>query len=348
MEEKKPRKQIVMRNYIETHSHRKQRLEGMVEKAKGRAIHDGEREALSYLACALSPSRYLKSIGYSAWDWQNAILDDDSRRINVNGARQSGKSTIMACACCHMAKFRRKSLSVILTPSLKQSNEDMIKVNQFIAMDKNYPKQLKNNSQEIVLENGSRILVLTASDDAARGFSNPDLILFDEASRIDDSVYKAVIPMITNNRHAKVYEISTPNGKKGFFYNHHNSERWSRYIIKSKYRAVITQTTPELVEIEPEEMPGYHFYISPRHCDYEGQMGMLEEINWDTRNFAQEYGCEFVDSQDQVFAQDLIERMFGSVADSDSMIAGDGFAVAEPDPEFTKEYGLWNMQASNM
>lgn len=335
--------------YAETHAHRKQRLEDMAEKAKGRAINDNDRKAFMYVAAALSPSLYLKSIGYTAWDWQNAVLDDASTRININGARQSGKSTIMACACCHMAKYRRKSLSVILTPSLKQSNEDMIKVNQFIAMDKHYPKQLKNNSQEIVLENGSRILVLTASDDAARGFSNPDLILFDEASRIDDSVYKAVIPMITNNRRAKVYEISTPNGKKGFFYNHHNSERWSRYIVKSKFKAVVTQAQPTLVEIDEEPPSGYKYFISPRHMDFEGQMGMLEEINWDIRNFAQEYGCEFVDAQDQVFAQDLIDRMFGMPAES-SLAGQSSFFMeaAEPDPAFKEDYSAWNMQASSM
>ena len=144
-------------------------------------------------------------------------------------------------------------------------------------------------------------------------------------------------------------DLFTPNGKKGFFYNHHNSERWSRYIVKSKFKAVVTQAQPTLVEIQEEAPAGYKYFISPRHMDFEGQMGMLEEINWDIRNFAQEYGCEFVDAQDQVFAQDLIDRMFGMPAES-SLAGQSSFFMesAEPDPAFKEDYSAWNMQASSM
>ena len=160
---------------------------------------------------------------------------------------------MMSAIVCHCAKYRPRSLAVILAPTLMQAGEDMMKIKQFIARDRRYPKLTRSGAQEIATAKGSRILVLTASDDAARGFSNPDIILFDEASRIPDDVFEAVRPMITNNPRARIYEISTPNGKKGFFYDHFSSPRWSRYLVRSPFSAVQGFNGPELISVTDED-----------------------------------------------------------------------------------------------
>lgn len=298
-------------------------------------------------------SRYLRSIGWDVFPWQEAVLSDPSTRICIDGARQGGKSTIMSAVTCHHAKYFPGSLSVILAPTLMQAGEDMQKIKAFIAMDRDYPRLVRSGAQEIATERGARILVLTASDDAARGFSNPDIILFDEASRITDDVFEAVRPMITDNPKARIYEISTPNGKQGFFYDHFSSPRWSRYLVRAPWIAVSGMRGPELVAISEEDarrtlrsnLPPQaksgeiKLFFSPRHYTEAEQSEALEQMH--IRKYLQEYGCEFVDAEDQVFSQSLIEEMFSTEVDDPfeepDLLPGEHYA--EPDPEFMDEYG---------
>lgn len=299
------------------------------------------------------PVRYLRSIDLNVFPWQAEILSDESTRICIDGARQGGKSTLMSAIVCHCAKYRPRSLAVILAPTLMQAGEDMTKIKQFIARDRMYPKLTRSGAQEIATIKGSRILVLTASDDAARGFSNPDIILFDEASRIPDEVFEAVRPMITNNPRAVIYEISTPNGKKGFFYDHFSSPRWSRYLVRAPFRAVQGFDGPQLISVTEEEgkntlkknlkptaqADDIRFFFSPRHYNEAEQEDALSGIH--IRKYQQEYGCEFVDAEDQVFSQDLIEKMFSETAEdsfTEPMTLPGEEEYADPDPEFMNEY----------
>lgn len=279
-------------------------------KKAGR-LEEPDARLLDDIIMALDPASYLDSLGVDLFDWQRAVMRDTSTRIVIDGARQAGKSTIMSGIVCHKARFFPGSLSVILAPTLKQAKEDMGKVMAFIARDKAYPRLNKCNQEEITLSTGARILVLTATDDAARGFSNPDIILFDEASRIPDSVFNAVRPMITNNRRARIYEISTPKGKKGFFYRHFHTQSWSRYRVRAPYYPVETPQGLTLLDYKWDlsyDKPGVHFFFSPRHYDRDEQLEALEQMQ--KRQYDQEYGTDFVDAEDQVFAMELIRAAF--------------------------------------
>ena len=311
-----------------------------------RPMNAAEIKVFKEIVRSLSISYYLTSIGFKLFPWQKAVLDDSSTRICINGARQSGKSTIMSGVCSHHAKYNPKSLSVILTPSLKQSQEDIIKILEFISHDPDYPKLIKTGGDGIIsLENGSRILVVTASDDAARGFSKPGIVLFDEASRIDDSVFAAVRPMLTGSKRSRIFEISTPNGKKGFFYDHFTgrSKIWSRYLVRGGFDAAVgADGIPEVRATSFTPSDRYKYFISPRHLDMEEQQEALESIQYDIRNYNQEYGCEFVTAENQAFDQNLIDSLFGSSIPKEEMPEQIGirdiFGEAEPDPSFAADY----------
>lgn len=284
-------------------------------KVKSKVLNEAEKTVFKEIAFGLSIPLYLKSLGFSIFEWQEKVLWDRSPRIVINGARQSGKSTIISAKACHRAKYKPGSLTIVLAPTQKQSWEDMEKINSFLSQDRNFPKVLHNNKEELKLANGSRILVLTASDDAARGFSNPDLVIFDEASRIDDSVFNAVRPMMTNNLKSQMVEISTPNGKKGFFYRHFNTTSWSRYNIVSSFVPSHDELGyPTLIDVTNEDNvteDGINYFVSPRHKNFQEQLSAFEEFQWDERQYRQEYCTEFVDSEDQVFSQETLDTLFG-------------------------------------
>ena len=277
-------------------------------------MNQAEKDRLLEGVYQLDTTRWLAKLGWIVFDWQKAVLRDRSTRICINGARQAGKSTIISSKACHMAKYKPGSLTVILAPTQKQSQEDMEKINSFLLRDPQYPERIKNNSEELKLANGSRILVLTASDDAARGFSNPDLIIFDEASRVADSVYEAVRPMITNNRKAVIVEISTPNGKKGFFFSHFHSQTWTRYEVRCPWDYVRTTSTPILEQTKYHPLPGVNFFFSDRHFDRIEQMEVItggkDGHGMSERKYRQEYCCEFVEAEAQVFANELIDSLY--------------------------------------
>ena len=53
-----------------------------------------------------------------------------------------------------------------------------------------------DNDISIVFKNGSRIVGLPGKEATTRGFSNVSLLLFDEASRVPDDLFRAMRPTL--------------------------------------------------------------------------------------------------------------------------------------------------------
>ena len=87
------------------------------------------------------------------------------------------------------------------------------------AMLRKLGVRVKGTSLE--LPNGSRIVGLPANDDTVRGYSGATMLLIDEAARVPDAMYAAVKPMLATTS-GEMWLMSTPHGKRGFFYK----ERW--------------------------------------------------------------------------------------------------------------------------
>ena len=262
----------------------------------------------------LSRSRYVRSLGFPAFDWQIIVLESTHKRKHILGARQCGKSTIVTVCPCHRARFFPKSLSIILGATEPQAREDMEKVKDFISRDQDYPKIIRDSDSLLELANGSRIVVVPATEKSARGYSSPDIIILDEASRIEDPVFKSgIMPMLTNNEKCELIQISTPNGKRGFFHKSSENERWERIIVRSPWD--VSEDGWSLVEAISEHefksimaRRGVQAYYSPRHCIFDEQLGNLQEMGRDM--YKQEYCCEFVEPNEQVFSYDEISAIF--------------------------------------
>lgn len=282
------------------------------------AISQDYKVNIKELLSALSIPYYLKTLGFNAFEWQNAVAQSSAKRKLLLCSRQAGKSTIVSAIPCHSAKYYPGSLSVVIAPSEKQANEDMIKIKRFIAHDPTYPDLKRNGADLIELENSSRIIVVAATDQAARGYSRPRVVLLDEASRIDDTVYKSgVVPMLNNSPDSELIMLSTPYGRVGFFYNTWISKnRYEKFFVKTPYEPDLAGYMPQLVPCEETEEEfkqrmlklNVKAWYSPNHKDLEYQQSILEEVG--ERQYRQEFCCEFIEQDGQIFRDADIDRVF--------------------------------------
>ena len=228
---------------------------------------------------AFDPSTFARdALGFAPDEWQADVLTSGAPRMLLNCSRQSGKSTTAAALALHRAIFYPGSLVLLVSPSLRQSGELFRKVIAHLRALEQEPKVSESNKQSLALANGSRIVSLPGTEATIRGFSGADLIVEDEAARVDDDLYFAIRPMLAVSG-GRLVLMSTPHGKRGHFHEawENGGDEWKRIEIPASKCPRITSA---FLEEERRQMGDW----------------------W----FRQEYGCEFVATTDQVFDYDLV------------------------------------------
>jgi hypothetical protein len=173
---------------------------------------------LTQLAGAiLDPSRLLRGLGMTPDPWQKQVMLCPHRQILLNCCRQSGKSTITAATALHQSLFTPKSLTLLLSPTERQSGEIFRKVVDFYRGLKRPLKTVKQTERTIEFVNGSRIVALPGKEETLRGYSGVNLLVIDEASLVPDDLYYSVRPMLSVSK-GRLIALSTPRGKRGWFY----------------------------------------------------------------------------------------------------------------------------------
>jgi hypothetical protein len=214
--------------------------------------------------------------------WQSDLLRSDARQMVLNCSRQSGKSTISAVLGLHTAIYQENALVLLLSPSLRQSQELFRKIKDiYNALESPaMPKPVEESALRLELDNGSRIVALPGTEQTIRGYSAVDLLIIDEASRVEDSLYQSVRPMLGVSG-GKLVLLSTPFGKRGFFYDvwTNGGDDWHRTRI----------TADQCPRIDRDWLA--------REKETVGDW-------W----FKQEYGCEFLETTDSFFSFGDIER----------------------------------------
>lgn len=228
------------------------------------------------LAAALDPVGLLKRAGIEPDAWQGRVLRSASKRQLLMCHRQAGKSIVAAAKALHKAQYKPGSLTLVLSPSERQSAELFRKVMGF-----NRASSPLTTDSETVLKaefaNGSRIVALPGKEATVRGFSGVDLLIVDEASRVLDDLYASVRPMLAVSK-GELIAMTTPFGKRGWFYQEWTQGTgWEKTIF----------TAEENPRIDPA------FLAEERNS-----LG-----DWWYR---QEYLCEFVDTAGTLFGYDLL------------------------------------------
>lgn len=233
------------------------------------------------IARALDPALIMHDLGMVPDPWQERLLRCRSNRVLLLCSRQLGKSTSTACLALHQAAYHPGSDVLLVSRSERQSGELFVKVSQFYRRLRPV-EAVKELALSIELVNGSRIIALPGDGDTIRGYSAPSLVIIDEASRVPDDVLAACLPMLVANN-GRLVCLSTPRGKRGFFYE--------RFISDDPAWERINARACDSPRISPEALVEQLASLGPRL-------------------YAQEFENQFLEETDQVFSADSIEAMF--------------------------------------
>jgi hypothetical protein len=221
----------------------------------------------------------MAACGWPPDPWQQAVLRSTAPRQLLLASRQAGKSVTTACLAFHQALYHAGSLILLLSPSLRQSQELFKKVQECYRALGHPPPLQAESALRYELSNGSRIVALPGTESNIRGYSSVDVLVVDEAARVSDDLYYAVRPMLAVSQ-GRMICLSTPWGKRGFFHKAWTEgEDWERIKITA---AACPRISAAFLAEERRSLPAL----------------------W----FASEYLCQFVDTVDQVFGYEDVQR----------------------------------------
>jgi hypothetical protein len=188
-----------------------------------------------------------------------------------------------ALLALHTAKYQPGSLTLLLSPSQRQSQELFRKVldaYHTIAAD------VPTNAETLLrleLANGSRIVALPGTERTVRGYSGVKLLIVDEAARVPNDLYLSVRPMLAVSG-GRLVALSTPFGTRGFFYEAWtSSDSWERYEVPA---TACPRIPSDFLEEERRNLGEF----------------------W----FEAEYMCRFLDAQSQAFRRSDIDAAFSN------------------------------------
>lgn len=156
-------------------------------------------------------------LGISLDPWQREALTTPARDILLLASRQAGKSTVSGILALHQAVYTPGSLILVVSPSERQSKRLLRTVRRHYGAVRAVAPAVTEGMLTIELRNGSEIHALPGREATVRGFSEVDLLIIDEAARVDDALYASIRPMLALSR-GKLIALSTPFGKRGFFH----------------------------------------------------------------------------------------------------------------------------------
>lgn len=185
----------------------------------------------SDLAAALDAVAFARLLGIEPDGWQRDVLRSTAKRQLLNVHRQGGKSQTAAILALHTALYRPASLTICVSPSLRQSLEIFKKITDLLARLPQPPEMTEDTKTSATLANGSRVISLPSSEATIRGYSAVTLAIFDEAARVEDALFHAVSPMLAVSDGALI-AMSTPWGRSGWWAQAwHDSDDWQKVAV---------------------------------------------------------------------------------------------------------------------
>ncbi|MEM2909816.1 MAG: terminase family protein [Nitrososphaerota archaeon] len=223
--------------------------------------------------------------------YQLKLIADQSKRIAVRGARQSGKSYALAVKTILFCITHPSSKALYAAPSFRQSKTSFRKVKEHLATLDPVVRRawvLEELKTKVRFTNGSEAEAFPYALERLRG-ETCDYILVDEAAFIpdDEELFEGVLkPMLATRweRGAQLIACSTPWGTNNYFYRIFKDPRvapeWSHQVWT--WREAVAESVIPMSFIESEMQ--------------------TKDMNF----FKREYEVEFVSDEGSWLTQDLI------------------------------------------
>lgn len=236
-------------------------------------------------ARALDPALLARDAEIDLDPWQAAFVRSAKPQTIMLIPRQHGKTEAAVMKAISVCYSEPDSLCLIVSPAQRLSDEFVLRARKAYDRIKDAPPLANDATRRIAFANGSRILALPGDNDGdtLRGLANVRLAIIDETSRCSDALIGAVRPMLATNKRAQLVYLSTPAGKRGAFYETWTSSDsdWDRIRIEL---GSCSRITPDFLA--------------------------RERKNLGETRYAEEYGCEFMDTQTMAFSSTLVDLMF--------------------------------------
>ena len=211
-------------------------------------------------------------LGYTLFDYQKAILLDDSRKLHIRKGRQVGASLTLAMKAVHRAVTRPYTTVAIISPSQRQSSlvfkyiKDMFLSHELLKPE--VDGKARYSQTVIELLNGSIIYSLPCGSDGRtiRGISLSagSMMIVDEAAFIPEKVWPA-IEYFTATGGQEILS-STPLAKQGRYFDCSQDASYTRLTITSWQNPLIDRVWLE----ERKKSHSYESEINAEFMDGEG------------------------------------------------------------------------------
>jgi len=183
-----------------------------------------------------NPTLFAKTIlNFNPTFYQEKLLNDKSKRICVIMSRQAGKTTTIAVKAIWFAVTHPNTLTLIVSPSLRQSMIMMDRIQAFLVqMPKTLQKLMIQKMQRTVIrfKNGSMIVALPNSPNLLRGYT-AHMVIADEAGffRDDETVFYNVLYPMLSTTDGYLIVSSTPWSTDSVFYRMFQDESFSKHVV---------------------------------------------------------------------------------------------------------------------
>ena len=220
-------------------------------------------------------------------DYQRRLLESQAKRIVLRWARQTGKTTALACRCIIQSALNPDNTTLIVAPGLRQSMILGDRIRETLARIPRKHQAIVGQRLRTIFRfrNGSTITVLPNSENQLRGFT-AHLIVIDEAAFFhnDEAIFHNILPPMLATTAGTLIVSSTPWGKNTVFYTLNQDPDYEKHIATWRDAAREHRYSPE----------------------FTAQLKKVKESR--PQVFTMEYEAQFIEEVDTWLTQDLLAK----------------------------------------
>lgn len=217
-------------------------------------------------------------LGIKLDPWQVEALTTRVHDILLLVTRQGGKGMVASLLALEKLVNDPGSTTVIVSRADRQAKRLLRRIKRLYLQLRDVPPLIVDSAVTMEVRNGAEILALPGSEETIRGIEAVDLLIFDEAALVPDDLFAAVHPMLATTD-GRCVAMTSARGKRGWF--------WREWISSDVEWLRVKITWENIPRFKPEWIARTRRRLG----------------EW---MFRQEFGCEFLDTDDQLYATELV------------------------------------------